>query len=440
VTDFSDLRAPGVWALASQYRTGALSPVDVVDAALARMAEAEPSLNAVANPMAEAALAEAAQRADELRTGTDLGPLHGIPVAIKDLIEVRGAPTGYGTRVEAPHIAEHDAALVANLRAAGAIIFPKTNLLEYAYGVAHPDVGQTNNPHDPHRTAGGSSGGSAAVVAAGIVPLAVGTDTGGSIRIPAAYCGIVGLKPSYGLVPLDGVFPLAQSLDHAGPLARSVTDAALMLAAMSGRPVPLSAVRPEGLRIGVLRAHFPKDPANLPVGAAVDAALARLAAAGAIVTDLDIPGLDAANGQLMTILGPEASVIHKSRLATNPDGYAADTRSQIEDGFKTPAADYVAARQFQGELRAAVDTAFAEVDVLLSPSVPFVAPFEDPIIADGGDSELLASGFANVSGHPSINLPCGYVDGLPVGLQLTGRSGQDAELLSVSRAVEALLA
>ncbi len=439
MNDLSDQTAPGVWALAAHYRDGSLSPVDVVASALERIARLEPALNAIACTMADAALAEARQRGAELRAGTDLGPLHGIPVAIKDLIEVAGAPTGYGTRVEPPHIAARDAALVANLRTAGAVIFPKTNLLEYAYGVAHPQVGQTNNPHDPRRTAGGSSGGSAAAVAAGIVPLAVGTDTGGSIRIPAAYCGIVGLKPSYGLVPLDGVFPLAQSLDHAGPLARTATDAALLLAGLSGRPVDMRAVTLKGLRIGVLRRHFPAEPGNLPVGELVDAVLARLAGAGAVLREVAIEGMDEATERLITILKPEASIIHADLMQRNAAGYAPGTLSQIEEGFAVPATDYLAARQFQAMLRARVAAVLGDVDVLVSPSVPFVAPFEDPEIADGGDSELLACAFANVAGQPSLSLPVGMVDGLPVGMQLTGRFGEDGALLSIARAVEAFL-
>ena len=228
----------GVTDLGAGYRSGRFTPVDVVEQALERLLRLEPALNAFANPMADVVRAQALQATIDLAAGRDLGPLHGIPVAIKDLIEVAGMPTGYGSQVHAPRMADHDALLVARLRAAGAVIFGKTNLLEYAYGIAHPAVGQTNNPHDPSRTAGGSSGGSAAAVAAGIVPLAIGTDTGGSIRIPAAYCGIVGLKPSYGLVPLNGVFPLSCSLDHAGPLARNVEDVALALACLAGCPVP----------------------------------------------------------------------------------------------------------------------------------------------------------------------------------------------------------
>lgn len=439
MTDLSHLTAPGVWALAARYRDSGLTPVDVVKTALERIAQVEPALNAIACTMADQALAEARLRGDQLRAGLDLGPLHGIPVAIKDLIDVAGVPTGLGTRAEPPRMAMRDAALVANLRAAGAVIFPKTNLLEYAYGVAHPEVGQTNNPHDPRRTAGGSSGGSAAAVAAGIVPLAVGTDSGGSIRIPAAYCGIVGLKPSFGTVPLEGVFPLAQSLDHAGALARTVTDATLLLAALSGRPVDLHAVGLKGLRIGIVRAHFPAEPANLPVGACIDALLAELAGAGAILRDVTIAGLDQATQRLITVLQPEAAIIHADLARRNPAGYAPGTLAQIKAGFAVPATDYVAARQFQMQLRHRVEAALTDVDVLVSPAVPFVAPFEDPVIADGGDNELLACAFANVTGHPSVSLPAGRVDGLPVGLQLTGRFGQDGALLSIARAIEAAI-
>ena len=425
--------------LGARYRDGSTTPEQAVETALARMAEVEPALNAIACDMADAARAEAATRGADLRAGTDLGPLHGIPVAIKDLIDVAGIPVGYGTRAHPPRIAETDAVLVARLRAAGAVILGKTNLLEYVYGVAHPLVGQTNNPHDPARTAGGSSGGYAALVAAGAVPLALGTDTGGSIRIPAAYCGIVGLKPTFGLVPLEGVFPLAQSLDHAGPLARTVADAALLLAALTGKAMPLDPVDPAALRIGVLRAQFPSEAANAPVGALVDACLHRLAGQGAQIWEVTIQGLEEATARLMTILMPEASVIHRDLLPVNPQGYAPGTRRQIEDGFAIPATDYLLARAYQRDLGAAVEAAFDGVDVLVSPSVPFVAPFEDPEIADGGDSELLASAFSNVTGHPSVSIPCGMVDGLPVGLQLTGRRGGDGALLATARAVEALL-
>ena len=427
--------APLASDLGSAFRAGALTPRDAIEAALQAIAGRDAELNAFSHVLAGSARAEADRLGQELLNGRDRGPLHGIPVAIKDLIDVEGAPTGFGTRAVAPRIAARDATLVARLRAAGAVILGKTTLLEFAYGVAHPEIGQTNNPHDPTRTAGGSSGGSAAAVAAGIVPLAVGTDTGGSVRIPAAYCGIVGMKPSYGLVPLDGVFPLSWSLDHAGPLARGVADAATMLACLAGRAMPLS-VPAAGLRLGVLRRHFPADPANAGVCAAIDAALGRLGAAGTACIDVDIPGIEAANSALLDILMPEATVSHDRLDGADPAGYAAGTLRQIEAGRVARATDLVRARQTQEALRRAVDTALGGVDALVSPAVPFVAPHEDPEIDDHGDSEMLASGFANLTGHPSLSLPAGSCEGLPVGLQVTGRRGADAALLSLSAELE----
>ena len=423
--------------LGAGYRNGSFTPSEVVEQSLARLARMEPALNAFANPMADFARSEAQRATAELAAGRDLGPLHGIPVAIKDLIEVAGMPTGYGSKVHAPRMATADAMLVARLRTAGAVIFGKTNLLEYAYGIAHPEIGQTNNPHDTSRTAGGSSGGSAAAVAAGIVPLAVGTDTGGSIRIPAAYCGIVGLKPTCGLVPLDGVFPLSWSLDHAGPLARSVEDAALALACLSGVPMPL-AIGPGPLRIGLIRRHFSQTAIGRPVTELIEACVAQLRAHAEVV-EVDCAGLDQANATLMTILAPEAALIHADLMALNPAGYAPGTRAQIAAGSATPATEYVAARRLQADLRDGVEALFQQVDVLLAPSVPFVAPHEDPVIVDDQDSEMLSSGFANVTGHPSVSLPCGWISGLPVGLQLTGPLGQDARLLAMARKVAQVL-
>lgn len=426
-------------ALAARYRDGSLTPTAVVEAALERLARLEPSLNAFACPMAGTARAEAAAATAALAAGHDRGPLHGIPVAIKDLIDVAGAPTACGTRAEPPRIATRDATLVARLRAAGAVMLGKTQLLEYAYGVAHPAIGQTNNPHDPTRTAGGSSGGSAAAVAAGIVPIAIGTDTGGSIRIPAAYCGIVGVKPTFGLVPLDGVFPLSWSLDHAGPLTRSVRDAALALSTIAGRAVPLETVSCAGLRIGVLRRHVSTTPLGREVSRLFEDVLATLRRAGAEVSEIDIPGLDHANRTLLAILQPEASVIHAERLATSAGGYAPGTRAQIEAGLAIPATDHVRAQRLRQELAAAVEDGFGCLDVMVSPAVPFVAPASDPEIAEGEDSEMLASGFSNVTGHPSLSLPCGTIGGLPVGLQLTGARGGDASLLSAAAALETVL-
>jgi len=428
VTGFED-----VTALGKRYRDGSLSPTEVTEQALARLGQLEPSLNAYAYTMTEEALADARRATEELASGLDLGPLHGILVAIKDLIEVAGVPTGYGSRVVPPKVASRDATLVTRLRSAGAILLGKTNLLEYAYGVAHPEVRQTNNPHDPGRTAGGSSGGSAAAVAAGIVPLAVGTDTGGSIRIPAAYCGIVGLKPSFGLVPLDGVFPLSWSLDHAGPLARNAKDAALLLSCLSSTPMPIDKMALSDIRIGLVRSQFSTSAFGRAVTDHINVAIKKLRHGGAQISEISICDLDFANRNLITILRSEAAVIHAELYAHNAAGYAAGTRTQIEAGFAVPATDYVRARRFQTRLRESIEACFSDVDVLLAPSVPYVAPVEDPQIEDEGDSEMLSSGFANMTGHPSVSIPCGTIEGLPVGMQLTGPVGKDAKLLSAAR-------
>ena len=430
----------GIAELGRGYRTGSLTPREVVEQSLTRLAEWEPRLNAFAHVMANAARQAADRLGAELSSGRDRGPLHGIPVAIKDLVDIAGEPTGFGSKMRPPAIAERDAALVTRLREAGAIIIGKTNLLEYAYGVAHPAIGQTNNPHDPSRTSGGSSGGSAAAVAAGIVPLAVGTDTGGSIRIPAAYCGIVGLKPSYGLVSLEGVFPLSWSLDHAGPLTRSVEDAAIGLAAMAGGSANLAPVALRGLRIGIISRHMQSRELAAGVRAAIDDAVQRLEQGGAIIAAIELDELPLANGALGTILHPEASVVHAELAEENPVGYAPQTLAQIRAGRAIAATDYVRAMQFRDEMRRRVEAQFDTVDVLFSPSVPFVAPHTDPVIEEGEDGEMLSSGLANLTGHPAISLPCGMSEGLPVGLQLIGPLNNDVALLARASAIETALA
>ncbi len=431
----------GVAELGAAYRSGATTPLAVAEAAMARIEALEPRLNAVIDLMRGPALRAAEAATRELRAGRDRGPLHGVPVAIKDLVDIAGLPTGYATRAVDPVVAVADAALVRHLREAGAVPLAKTNLLEFAYGIAHPEIGQTNNPWDVNRTSGGSSGGSAALVAAGAVPVAVGTDTGGSIRIPASYCGIVGFKPSYGLVSTEGVFPLSWSLDHAGPLARSVADAATLLSGLVGRAIVAQRRPLAGLRIGLVRAHLDSRLVTAGVREAVSAALDRLGRGGATLVPVSVPEIDAVNGALVTILKPEAALAHESLVSARPDGYAPGTRAQLEAGRRVSGIDYVRAQRFRARLTRAVEALFEDVDLLLSPAMGFVAPAEDPVIQGGdGDGEMLSSGLANVTGHPAISLPCGFSDGLPVGLQLIGPGGRDADLLSGAAAVEAGLA
>ena len=353
----------GVTEIGAAFRSGTATPLQVVEAALARADALEPRLNAVIDTMREPALAAAEAATRELQAGRDRGPLHGIPVAIKDLIDVAGVPTTYATRAVDPAWPARDAVLVQRLREAGAVPLFKTNLLEFAYGVAHPAIGQTNNPWDAARTSGGSSGGSAALVAAGVVPLAVGTDTGGSIRIPAAYCGIVGVKPSYGIVSTEGVFPLSWSLDHAGPLARSVRDAAALLRGLTGQTLGFRRRRPiEGLRIGLVASHL--DSGLVTPGVREhrerppSTAWADPAPCSSTVA---IAELDAVNHGLMTIAAPEAALIHETAsMAARPQGYAQGTRAQLEAGAKVSAIDYVRAQRLRLRLTQAVEMLFRD--------------------------------------------------------------------------------
>lgn len=426
-----------VRALSEGYRSGRFTPVDVCAQAMRRLDAWEPRLNAFIDPMTEAVMRQAEEATRELARGDDRGPLHGIPIAIKDIIDVAGVETSYATKALAPRPASRDAACVQRLRQAGAILFGKTNLLEFAYGIAHPAFGQTNNPCDPSRTAGGSSGGSAAAVAAGIVPLALGTDTGGSVRAPAAYCGIVGLKPSFGLLSLDGVYPLSPSLDHLGVLARNAEDAALALAVLA--PSPLAATAPARPRLGIVRNQWNHPAVTTEIRAAIAGAVARLREAGVEIVEIDLAAPEAMAAALLDILLPEAARIHAETFRQAEVGYAPGTAAQIRAGMSLPALRYLVAKEEQARWTAELDGIFTHVDALIAPTVPFVAPDMDPALSAEGDDEILSLTHANLTGAPSISLPCRSDGTLPVGLQFTGRPGADGALLALMRQLEPLL-
>jgi aspartyl-tRNA(Asn)/glutamyl-tRNA(Gln) amidotransferase subunit A len=431
----------GIAAIGARYRDGSLSPSEVTSLCLERIATHDPELNAFLSILSESALDQAASAEAELRSGRDRGPLHGVPVAIKDLMAMAGVPTKFGTDPIFHEAPERDAAMVRRLRAAGAVIVGKTNLLEFAYGAVNPRVGQTNNPWNPERTSGGSSGGSAAAVAAGLCYAAVGTDTAGSIRIPAAYCGVAGLKPTYGLVDLDGVSLLSWSLDHAGPIARSCADAAAMLAGLTGRPVTATPAELAGLRLGVIAAHRDAAAVTPGVRAAFAAACRALGEAGALLEDVSPGGLEQMARALMQVLLPEASVILGPRLLRHAGALAEQTRAQLELGFLLPATAHVRAQRFRRYLGAQFLGLLTACDALISPSVPFEAPIEDPPIDEAsGFGELLCSTPANLCGLPSLSVFCGQGEGgLPVGLQITGRPHGDELVLRLGAAVERLM-
>jgi aspartyl-tRNA(Asn)/glutamyl-tRNA(Gln) amidotransferase subunit A len=332
--------------------------------------------------------------------------------------------------------AREDAPIVERLRVAAADLICKTNLLEYAAGSVNQAYGMTFNPRDPSRTSGGSSSGSAALVAAGVCDHALGTDTGGSIRIPAAYCGIVGLKPTYGLVPVDGVFPLSPSCDHVGTLTATVAQAAALLAVLAAREI---GVRPvHGLRVGVLRRQVDDPDLTSGVRDRVLEALEALAAVGFELVDIDVPELDLADDALASVVLREAWDAHRALYEAERDGYGPGTRALLELGATIDDDRYQQGLADKGRVAAGFARVFEHVSVLAGPTVAYPAPPEDPPFGTPeGDVESRFTGPYNLAGVPAVSVPCGIAEGtLPAGLQLAAPVGEDALLLSVAHSFE----
>jgi Asp-tRNA(Asn)/Glu-tRNA(Gln) amidotransferase A subunit family amidase len=376
------------------------------------------------------------------------GALHGLPVAVKDIVDVAGFPRGNGNPDDmAGAPSEADAPVVSRLREAGADVFALSSLLEYAAGAPHPDLPEARNPVRPDRTAGGSSGGSAALVAAGVCRVAIGTDTGGSIRIPAAYCGIVGFKPSYGLVDVSGVTELSHSLDHVGLLTASVADCLPALAAMAdlpglGQGDPGDQGEAGTRRLGVLEGQLADPRLDPEIAALTRAALARLADAGFGQVVRDSAPLAEIDALLEPILMAEVWQAHGETLRSRPGHFGEPTaRLFAAAEHATPAARAEALAR-RDDLRPEVNALWDDVDALVGPVVPYAAPESTPPIdTPAGEIEGIFTGPYNVTGHPAITVPCGVTaDGLPVGLQLAAPLGADAALLRLALDVEAALA
>jgi 2-dehydropantoate 2-reductase len=364
------------------------------------------------------------------------GPLHGVAVAVKDNIDMRGLVTTNASTVAVPPAAERDAEIVTRLRNAGADLFCKTNLLEYAAGSVNPAYGMTFNPHDTSRTSGGSSSGSAALVAAGVCDHALGSDTGGSIRIPASYCGIVGLKPTHGLVPLGGVFPLSPSCDTAGTLTGTVRQTAELLEAMTGGSFPVGA-RP-GARIGVIGRQLRDPDLREDVRRLIERAVGDLADLGFEVLDVDIPELDLADEALGNVVLKEAWAVHRDRYAREGGRYGPGTRALLEVARTISDGRYREGLAAMQQVREGIERVLRSVDVLAGPTVAYPAPAKDPPFgAPEGEVEARFTGPYNLAGVPAVSVPCGVVEGhLPAGLQLAAAAGAESLLLSVAAAYE----
>jgi len=453
----ADLRKLGLAELSGLLARQEVSSAAVVEAALARADSLEPRLNAFVTIRSSEARLEAAHADSEIARGRHRGPLHGVPVTIKDLFFTAGVRTTGGSKLFADWVPAADAALVERLRTAGAIILGKTNLDEFGLGgtstLSH--FGPVHNPWALDRMTGGSSGGSTAAVAAGIGPLSYGTETGSSVRRPASYCGVVGLKPTFGIISRHGSFRTAWSMDHVGVFARSVEDVALGLDAVAGYdardpatvrqddPAYASRLTPrvDGLRVAVLRG-FLNEEVDPPVRRAFEAALELLAGLGARIQDIEVPEITyAAMVSLLTTLA-EAGANHLHGLRERSDDYVPEVRRFLAAGAAMTAAEYLTVQRARQRIRDALLDLFGRVDLIAAPTTSRVAPLiaegskgngDQPYRASQNQSNLLR--FPSLLGLPALSLPCGVnPDGLPIGMQLIGRWFADQAVLNAAHA------
>jgi aspartyl-tRNA(Asn)/glutamyl-tRNA(Gln) amidotransferase subunit A len=436
-----------------------LSPVELTRHYLERIERLDGQLNSYQRVLPEAALEMARQAEEEIGRGAYRGRLHGVPLGLKDLFEMAGEPCTMGSRILAECVSERDATVVERLRQAGAVILGKQTMHEFAFGVTseNPHYGAVRNPWDTSRVAGGSSGGTGVAVAGGLCVAGLGSDTGGSIRIPASFCGTAGLKPTYGRVSRAGALPLSWSLDHVGPLARSVADCAILLQAIAGpdardpsaadQPVPDYTADLSGdvrdLVLGVPSEHF-FDLVEPGVVECVRAAIGVLEGLGARLEEVPLPHAQHAQMAGTAIMSSEAASWHAEWLRTRPQDYGADVLLRIRGGLLVRATEYLLAQQMRALIQADFAAAFGRgVQAIVAPTLPVVAPPIGKTSEAGGSFGLAPRSVItrttvpiNLAGLPAASVPCGFSDGLPVGLQVIGPSFGDGLALRVAHAYE----
>jgi aspartyl-tRNA(Asn)/glutamyl-tRNA(Gln) amidotransferase subunit A len=432
--------------LGQQLRSRQISCVELITQVLADIKQRD-EFGSLIRMTKELALAEAAERDRELAAGKDRGPFHGIPIALKDLFYTRGIRTTGGSLVFKEFIPNYDATVVERLRAAGAVSIGKTNLHEIAFGITskNPHYGFVLNPLDPKRIAGGSSGGSAALIAGKFLPMALGTDTGGSIRVPACYCGITGIKPTYGRVSRHGVLPLAFSLDHVGPLGSCVEDCALAMNALADGEFSLPHLAGlKGIRVGVPKNFF-FDRVDAEIAAAVRKSISDMERLGAALVDVSLPDMNEANAAARVVQLSETAAIYVNH--TNPKMFGEDVWALLEQGRMIMGHEYVNAQRIRTLFRRHFDELWRKVDVLATPTTPITAPLleqDNVLIGDAEENVRMATTrlvrSINFLGEPALSMPCGKSsNGMPVGLQLISAPFTEGRLLQIAKTLEAVL-
>ena len=418
----------------ARLRARSVSAVELAKESLSRISEQQPLLNAFITVTEELALEQARRADEELARGIDRGPLHGIPYALKDLFETRGIRTTAGSKIFADYLPEADCAVYRKLREAGAVLMGKTGMHELAYGITNdnPHYGPVRNPRDPSRISGGSSGGSAAAVAGDMVFFAMGTDTGGSIRIPAAFCGCVGLKPGFGRVDRTGVLPLSSSMDHVGPFTHSVRDAEIVMQAIADF-VPDRGGTITGRRIGVPENFF-RDGLSPAVATAFEHALEHAAELGARLVPVALPDPEALNTVARTILLCEASAFLEPYLNRRTE-FGADVLALLEQGRLISATDYVNAQRLKLLYQNRWKSVWKHTDVVFTPTVAFEPPLIDQVNPGVRVAATRLVRPFNALGLPVVSIPL-MTNSFPVGLQIVGKLSAEAEILAMAAAME----
>lgn len=455
----TDLLLKPITHLSKMISSGQLSPVELANATLRQVERIQPVLNAYLDVFADELLDAAKNAESEIRGGAYRGPLHGIPVGLKDLVDVKGKITTGGSAVPAGRAASRDATITRKLVEAGALIVGKLNLVEFAFGFSsvNPHTGDVKNPWDLERIAAGSSSGSAAAVASGAAAMAIGTDTGGSVRMPAAACGITGHKPTYGLVSRVGVMDLSWSSDHVGPMCRTAADCALMMNAMAGYdpadPASYDRSMPDytselgrglkDVKVGIPK-HYFFDNVDEEIKTAVHKAIAKIEAEGADVKEISMPWVGRGRAVNVAVLLPEAAAVHRAKLAEHGDLYSPAVRHRLEAGLGISAVDYIHAQRARAMFGHQMAEAMRDIDVLITPTVPIKTPTlaettpqpGSPAPVSGGEFPNF-TGVFDATGQPSISLNCGFTsDGMPIGMMISGKAYSDATVLGVAHAYQ----